>query len=74
MRILTIRPPWSAAIFDAGKNVENRTWQTHYRGPILIHAGRLWDHAIGPTYPDSSPVPDRKDVIHGAIIGVVILE
>ena len=22
-----------------GKNVENRPWRTHFRGPILIHAG-----------------------------------
>src|SRR5215217_2793700 len=24
---------------SGGKNIENRTWQTDYRGPIVIHAG-----------------------------------
>lgn len=36
---LTIRQPWAWAIVDAGKDIENRTWPTKYRGPICIHAG-----------------------------------
>jgi hypothetical protein len=36
---LTVRQPWAAAIAHFGKNVENRTWSTRYRGPLLIHAG-----------------------------------
>jgi hypothetical protein len=38
MRVLTIRQPWVHAILDLGKDVENRVWRTHYRGPLLIHA------------------------------------
>ncbi|HET9893736.1 MAG TPA: ASCH domain-containing protein [Streptosporangiaceae bacterium] len=37
---LTVHQPWAAAIMWAGKNVENRTWPTKYRGPLLIHAAR----------------------------------
>jgi hypothetical protein len=37
--MLTVRQPWASAIFEAGKNVENRTWATEYRGRIWIHAG-----------------------------------
>jgi hypothetical protein len=39
MKTLTIRQPWAGAIFELGKDVENRTWSTPYRGPMLIHAG-----------------------------------
>ncbi|MFF8414905.1 ASCH domain-containing protein [Streptomyces omiyaensis] len=48
MRALTIRQPWAAAITYADKRVENRTWPTSYRGPVLIHAGRTLDARHGP--------------------------
>ena len=37
-RVLSIQPPWAWAIFHAGKDVENRSWSTNHRGPLLIHA------------------------------------
>ena len=40
MKVITIKEPWASAIFQSGKNVENRTWRTHYRGPLIIHAGK----------------------------------
>jgi hypothetical protein len=43
MRVLTVRQPWAHAIAHLGKDVENRTWSTKYRGPIAIHAGRRLD-------------------------------
>lgn len=41
---LTLHRPWAALVFLAGKDVENRSWHTNYRGPLLIHAGKTWDH------------------------------
>ncbi|NNM92292.1 MAG: ASCH domain-containing protein [Candidatus Eremiobacteraeota bacterium] len=38
MKALSIRPPWAHAIAQLGKRIENRTWATRYRGPLLIHA------------------------------------
>ncbi len=38
MRGLTVRQPWAWGIAWAGKNIENRSWLTHYRGPLAIHA------------------------------------
>lgn len=45
LRALTVRPPWSWAIEHGGKTTENRTWQTHYRGLLAIHAAAVgsWD-------------------------------
>jgi hypothetical protein len=37
-RVLSVHPPWAWAIIHAGKDIENRTWTTPHRGPILIHA------------------------------------
>lgn len=37
---LSIRQPWAWLILNAGKNIENRTWQTHFRGWFLIHAAK----------------------------------
>lgn len=36
---LSIRQPWAWLIVNGFKDVENRTWSTTYRGPLLIHAG-----------------------------------
>ena len=35
---LSIRQPWAWAILHAGKDIENRSWQTDFRGPVCIHA------------------------------------
>ena len=40
MRALTIRQPWASLIALGVKTIETRSWQTHYRGPLLIHAGK----------------------------------
>ena len=36
-KALSIGRPWGSAIAFGGKNIENRDWQTHYRGPLAIH-------------------------------------
>ena len=43
MKALSIQQPWAWAILHAGKDVENRTWGTNFRGEILIHAGKKFD-------------------------------
>lgn len=45
MKALSIKQPWAFAILNCDKDIENRTWQTHYRGPILVHAGKTFDPA-----------------------------
>lgn len=39
MKALSIRQPYAWAIVMGFKDVENRSWATHHRGPVLIHAG-----------------------------------
>lgn len=43
MKVLSIRQPWAWAIVSGLKPVENRTWETRFRGDFLIHAGKRVD-------------------------------
>ncbi|MES2796681.1 MAG: ASCH domain-containing protein [Bacteroidota bacterium] len=38
MKALSIKQPWAALIAHGIKDIENRTWRTHFRGRIYIHA------------------------------------
>lgn len=46
---LTVRRPWASMLLTpaaaGGKTVENRSWSTDYRGPVLVHAGVRIDDA-----------------------------
>lgn len=43
MKAVTICQPYAERIRLGLKPIENRTWPTSYRGPLLIHAGRSRD-------------------------------
>jgi ASCH domain len=38
MKAIVIRQPWAWLIVNGYKDIENRTWTTRYRGPLLIQA------------------------------------
>jgi hypothetical protein len=40
MRALSIRQPWAWLIVNGGKDIENRGWNTSFRGQFLIHAAK----------------------------------
>lgn len=40
-KAISIRQPWAWAIIHGGKDIENRTWATSYRGPVAIHAAKV---------------------------------
>lgn len=44
MKCLTVHQPWAWLIVNGHKDVENRVWSTRYRGPLLIHASKTFDH------------------------------
>jgi hypothetical protein len=78
MKALSIHQPWAWAILHAGKNVENRSWPTRYRGPLLIHASknratydqeakRDWEAIYG------IALPRLEELTFGAVIGAVEL-
>lgn len=43
MKVITIKQPWATLVAEGIKEYEFRTWNTKYRGDILIHAGKTVD-------------------------------
>ena len=76
LRALTIRQPWAWLIVNGFKDIENRSRRTHYRGPILIHAG-LSGADLGDGVIEDLKAKYRitlpREVDVGGIIGVVDL-
>lgn len=69
LKMLSVRHTWAQLIIDGEpiKNIENRTWPTRYRGPVLIHASLK--HST--TSPD---MPGRMGTLnYGGVIGIVRL-
>ena len=79
---LSIRQPWAWAILHAGKDIENRDWETMRRGPICIHAAKGMTRAeydgfirtihhvsLTQPFPSGHVVPSSQELIRGGIVG-----
>lgn len=64
MKALSIRQPWAHRILHAGKDVENRSWPTRFRGHVLIHASKGVDA-------DDRETVKRLNMPLGGIVGVM---
>jgi hypothetical protein len=76
MKAVSVHQPWAWAILHAGKNVENRTWATSHRGPLLIHAAvsrKSYARQDAAQWPELYGVglPAWEELTTGAIIGSV---
>ncbi len=68
MKALTIKQPWASLIMQGIKKYEFRSWQTKYRGDILIHSSKQVDKEAMKKYSkylNSAPT--------GVILGVVTI-
>jgi hypothetical protein len=73
IKTLTVHNPWAWAIIFGGKDTENRSWPTPYRGRLIIHAGQKTDRpAITWLNDHGIDVPVRA-LDRGVIIGMVDL-
>jgi hypothetical protein len=70
VKVLSVKNPWAYLIIYGGKDVENRTWETKYRGPLLIHASKSMD-IYAPK--DIFPLGTKWMDYNGYIIGKVEL-
>jgi len=68
MKALSIRQPWAELIIQGRKTIELRTWQTHYRGCLAIHASQTVQEEACIAYG-----LDPAIVVRGALIGTVEL-
>lgn len=81
MKALSIRQPWAWLIVNGYKDIENRTWSTRMRGPVLIHASKGMTRA---EYEDveallatergirdkNITLPKFEDLERGGIVGI----
>ena len=76
MKCLSIKQPWAWAILHAGKDIENRSWKTDYRGPLLIHAASTMTREEYRRFAEFMEeerigrVPNRHELQLGGIIGM----
>ncbi|AZC30074.1 hypothetical protein C4K38_2114 [Pseudomonas chlororaphis subsp. piscium] len=78
MKALSIRQPWAWLILHGGKDIENRSWHTKFRGRFLVHAAQgmtrnEFTQALLYCHDRGLPMPDRSDMQRGGIIGSVEL-
>ncbi|MGE3757362.1 MAG: ASCH domain-containing protein [Pseudobdellovibrionaceae bacterium] len=68
MKVLSIRQPWAWLIVNGIKDIENRNWRTHFRGPFFVHASRKVDLEAVKSVTDAGyKLPEKFDV--GGIVG-----
>ena len=78
MKVLSLRQPWAWLVANGHKVIETRTWNTKYRGPLLIHASVKMDENCDNIYkaiqellgPDC-PLPAQSKLDLGALVGIV---
>lgn len=79
MKALSIRQPWAHLIIHCGKDVENRSWHTKFRGRFLVHASKGMtkeDYAAGYSFALECGVTDLprfEELQRGGIVGSVEL-
>lgn len=74
MKVLTVRQPWAGAIVFQGKDVENRTRRTNYRGVLAIHASKRHDYDAAEQLVDIRGGLDQHNIFGwGHILGTVRL-
>ena len=69
MKVLTIKQPWATLIMQGNKRFEFRSWQTKYRGELLIHAGKGIDKEAVKRLANYLP----QELPQGKILGKVTL-
>lgn len=72
MKALSINQPWAWLIVNGYKAVENRNWDTRYRGEFLIHAGKKFDGDCYQFLEDEQidiDVPGPHELEMGGIVG-----
>lgn len=73
MKTISLLQPWATLVVTGLKQYETRSWDTKYRGELLIHASKknLWIPELGHWLREVEY--DHYPKVYGAIIGKVTL-
>jgi len=74
-KVLSFKQPFAWLITNGYLTVDDRTWGTTYRGPILIHASKglydvYYDYLKANT---DIPLPAKEEFAYGGVVGVADL-
>ena len=73
-KALSLLQPWASLVVIGAKTVETRSWNTDYRGRLLIHASKGKSGAALAAEPFLAKyIPRFAELPFGAIIGEVML-
>ena len=77
MKALSLTQPMAWAMFH-GKRVENRKWNTYYRGEFYVHASNgfnkeHYDWLSNHSYLLNCDLPKIEDFLHGVLLGTAYL-
>lgn len=82
MKAISLWQPWASAMAAGSKMIESRSWYTHHRGPLAIHAaqrrnineliyyGSIWQFCGALGRKMGSDFSFHKDLPFGAIVAV----
>lgn len=76
MKALSINQPWAWLIVNGHKGVENRDWDTNFRGEFYIHAGKKYDDSVAGFLAQKFPhiiLPPKSEIPMGGIVGTARL-
>lgn len=75
MKALSLKQPYAWLIANAYLLVDDRTWGTEYRGPMLIHASKGLYESYYDYLKTSSgiPLPPKDKLAYGGIVGIASL-
>ena len=71
MKAITLKQPWATLIALREKQFETRSWQTQYREPLAIHAGKTVDSAAYKEFADilaEHGVYSKQDLLTGVVV------
>lgn len=77
MKVISLLQPWASLVVIGAKKIETRSWNTKYRGPLLIHASKKMSNVqkfLAYSEPFASALKDLNELSLGAIIGKVDLK
>lgn len=74
-KTLSLKQPFAWLIANGYLLVDDRSWGTQYRGPMLIHASKglykaYYDHLKENT---DIPLPNKSDMDYGGVVGIANL-
>lgn len=75
LNALSLKQPFAWLIANGYLLVDDRTWGTQYRGPILIHASKGLYEEYYQYIKDHTdiPIPDKDKLEYGGVVGIARL-